>query len=91
MDIKKIRYQGDLQDTKDLYEVYKVKQIIDSHEEILKEHITFRDKLLANSVRLTSVISPRLYKIIEKVKSIFNIKETTTFNSTIFSLTVYNN
>lgn len=81
MDIKKIRYQGDLQDTKDLYEVYKVKQIIDSHEEILKEHITFRDKLLANSVRLTSVISPRLYKIIEKVKSIFNIKEKIEFFS----------
>jgi len=81
MDINKIRYQGDLQDTKDLYEVYKVKQIISSHEEILKEHISFRDELLANSVRLTSIISPRIRKIIEKVKTIFDIKENVEFFS----------
>jgi len=60
MDLQKIRYKGDLKDTIDLYEDYKVKQIIDSHEEILKEHNTYRDNLLANSVRLTSVISPRI-------------------------------
>ncbi|MEA3475705.1 MAG: M48 family metallopeptidase [Candidatus Cloacimonadota bacterium] len=81
MNINKIRYQGDLQDTKDLYEVYKVKQIISSHEEILKEHISFRDELLANSVRLTSIISPRIHKIIEKVKTIFDIKENVEFFS----------
>jgi len=81
MDINKIRYQGDLQDTKDLYEVYKVKQIIESHEEILKEHISFRDELLANSVRLTAVISPRLHRIIEKVKSTFEIKDKIEFFS----------
>jgi uncharacterized tellurite resistance protein B-like protein len=81
MDINKIRYQGDLQDTKELYEVYKVKQIIESHEEILKEHISFRDELLANSVRLTAVISPRLHRIIEKVKSAFEIKDKIEFFS----------
>ncbi|MBC8313121.1 MAG: M48 family metallopeptidase [Candidatus Cloacimonetes bacterium] len=81
MDLNKIRYKGDLLDTKELYNVYKVKQIIDSHEEILKEHISFRDELLANSVRLTSVISPRIYKIIEKVKALFAIKENIEFFS----------
>ena len=81
MDIKKVRYKGDLRDTKELYNVYKVKQIIESHEEILKEHISFRDELLANSVRLTAVISPRIHKIIQKVKSLFNIKEKIEFFS----------
>jgi len=81
MDLQKIRYKGDLKDTIDLYEDYKVKQIIDSHEEILKEHNTYRDNLLANSVRLTSVISPRINKIIEKVKKDFAIKEEIEFFS----------
>ncbi|MBC8527096.1 MAG: M48 family metalloprotease [Candidatus Cloacimonetes bacterium] len=79
MDINKIRYQSELNDTKELYEIYKVKQIIDSHEEILKEHISFREKLLANSVRLTSIISPRVHRIIENIKSIFDIKENIEF------------
>jgi len=74
MKIQKIRYKGDLKDTIDLYEDYKVKQIIDSHEEILKEHNTYRDNLLANSVRLTSIISPRINKIIGQVKKDFAIK-----------------
>ena len=81
MDINNIRYKGDLLDTKELYEVYKVKQIIDAHEEILKEHYSYRDKLLANSVRLTSVISPRIHKIIEKARKVFNIKEKIEFFS----------
>ena len=81
MDLNKIRYRGDLKDTIDLYEDYQVKQIIDSHEEILKEHNTFRDNLLANSVRLTAVISPRIDKIICKVKQEFEIKDKIEFFS----------
>ncbi|MFC1887257.1 M48 family metallopeptidase [Candidatus Cloacimonadota bacterium] len=81
MNITEIRYKGDLDDTKDLYEDYKVKQIIDSHEEILKEHNSFRDNLLATSVRLTSVISPRINKIINKVKKEFELKDKIEFFS----------
>lgn len=81
MDLKKIRYKGDLEDTKILFNVYKVQQIIKSHEEILKEHITFRDKLLADSVRLTPTISPRIYKIIEAVKKDFGLKQKIEFFS----------
>jgi uncharacterized tellurite resistance protein B-like protein len=81
MDLNKIRYKGDLNDTIDLFEDYKVKQIIDSHEEILKEHNTFRDGLLANSVRLTPVISPRISKIITSVKKEFEIADKIEFFS----------
>ncbi len=81
MDLNKIRYKGDLDDTRDLFETYKVEQIIDSHEDIMKQHTTFREQLLANSVRLTSVISPRLSKIITKVKKLFDIKENIEFFS----------
>jgi len=81
MDLKKIRYKSDLEDTKELFNVYKVEQIIKSHEEILKEHITFRDKLLADSVRLTPTISPRIYKIIEAVKKDFGLKQKIEFFS----------
>ena len=38
MDLTRIRYKGDLNDTIDLFEDYKVKQIIDSHEEILSHY-----------------------------------------------------
>ncbi|MBN2018550.1 MAG: M48 family metalloprotease [Candidatus Cloacimonetes bacterium] len=81
MDLKKIRYKSDFEDTKELFNVYKVEQIIKSHEEILKEHITFRDKLLADSVRLTPTISPRIYKIIEGVKKDFGLKQKIEFFS----------
>jgi len=81
MNLKKIRYKGDIEDTKELFDVYKVQQIIKSHEEILKEHITFRDKLLADSVRLTPTISPRIYKIIEAVKTDFGLKQKIEFFS----------
>lgn len=81
MDLNSIRYKGDLEDITDLYEDYDIKQIIDSHEEILKEHNSFRDNLLANSVRLTSVISPRIFKIINLVKNEFEIKEKIEFFS----------
>ena len=81
MDLKKIRYKGDIEDTKELFNVYKVEQIIKSHEEILKEHITFRDKLLADSVRLTPTISPRIFKIIEEVKADFGITQKIEFFS----------
>ena len=75
MDFAKIRYKGDYDDTQELYEVYQVKQIIDSHEDILKEHNSFRDQLLANSVRLTPTISPRISGIIEEVKKRFQLKD----------------
>lgn len=75
MDFNKIRYKGDLNDTKELYDVYQVKQIIDSHEDILKKHNSFRDQLLANSVRLTTVISPRISNIIAEVKKTFKLEE----------------
>jgi len=81
MDLKNIRYKGDLEDTKELFNVYKVQQIIKSHEEILKEHISFREKLLADSVRLTPIIAPRIYKIIDEVKKNFKIKSKIEFFS----------
>lgn len=81
MDLQKIRYKGDLEDTVELYEVYKVRQIVESHEEILKEHNTYRDQLLANSVRLTPLIAPRINKIIQEVKEIFKLPETIEFFS----------
>jgi len=81
MNINDIRYKGDLQDTRELYETYQVEQIINSHEEILKEHNTFREQLLANSVRLTPVISPRINQIILKAKASLNINENIEFFS----------
>ncbi|MBN2461538.1 MAG: M48 family metalloprotease [Candidatus Cloacimonetes bacterium] len=81
MDIKQIRYKGDLEDTRELYEVYQVKQIIDSHEDIMKEHNTFREQLLANSVRLTHLIAPRIYNIIQKVKKELEIDQKIEFFS----------
>ena len=68
MDLQTIRYAGDRKDTEELYKVYNVEQIIQSHEGILKEHMSFRDQLLASSVRLTPAISPRVHKIVEVAK-----------------------
>ncbi|MBN1327290.1 MAG: M48 family metalloprotease [Candidatus Cloacimonetes bacterium] len=81
MDLNLIRYRGDLEDTKALYDVYQVKQIIDSHENILKEHNSFREQLLANSVRLTPIISPRIFSIIEEVKEKFQLQQQIEFFS----------
>lgn len=71
-----IRYSGDSKDVRELYEIYRIENYLDTYEEKKQSEIGFREKLMKDGVKLTEQISPRIYRLFKEVCSILEIQTT---------------
>jgi uncharacterized tellurite resistance protein B-like protein len=65
-----IRYRGDSEDVKELFEVYRVEDYLDTYEERLKsDDAGLRQRLMKDGIKLTERLSPRIHRIFHEVCS----------------------
>ncbi|MBM4167651.1 MAG: hypothetical protein FJ215_00605 [Ignavibacteria bacterium] len=72
-----IRYRGDAEDVKELFEVYRVENYLNTYEERLRQDDSgLRQKLMKEGIKLTDRLSPRIHKIFRDVCSSLDIEAT---------------
>lgn len=65
-----IRYEGDRKDEKELQEVYRVEDFLDTCEEQQRlQDINLRERFLRDGVRLNKRLSPRIFRIYQEICS----------------------
>jgi Zn-dependent protease with chaperone function len=65
-----IRYRGDSEDVKELFDVYRVEDYLDTYEERLKsDDAGLRQRLMKDGIKLTERLSPRIHRIFHEVCS----------------------
>ena len=70
-----IRYRGDLQDVKEMSDVYRVDHYVAAAEENLKYQVASqRQALMKRGIVLTPRLSPRIYSIFHKACAAFGIE-----------------
>lgn len=68
LDLARLRYRGDAADVNELVQLYRIGEYLDSYAPFLRQQqLQQREKLLAEGIRLTSRISPRIFGIFERV------------------------
>ncbi len=63
-----IRYRGDAADVRELFEVYRVEDYLDTYEERLRsDDAGLRQRLMKEGIKLTERLSPRIHRIFHDV------------------------
>lgn len=75
IDWNQVRYRGDAEDVKQLYETYRVGDYLETYEESSRhrDHGA-REKLLKQGIRLSKRLSPRIYRIFNEVCSALELE-----------------
>jgi len=64
IDWNDVRYRGDAQDVKEMFDTYRVGDYLQAFEENVRQHdVGIREQLLRDGIRLTESLSPRIYGV----------------------------
>jgi hypothetical protein len=77
LDWNSLRFQGDLQDLKELEDEYRIEDFIQANEESLQLlDFSLREKFLRDGVRLNQRLSPRIYQIYKDIGQTLSLEAT---------------
>lgn len=78
LDLDRIRCRGDREDLNELMQLYRIGEYLETHGPFLKnQQLHERERLLAEGIRLTAQVSPRIFGIFERISSTLGVSAET--------------